>query len=458
MIGVLAPAFLAAGAALALVAVGLHLLSRRPPGLKPLPTARFLRDDPRTLLAVERRPRDLPLLLVRVAFALTAGAAFAGLTWTPDREGSAHVVLVDGGASASHAWPQAAETAGAAARGASASDDERTLILAYGLADGTRVVEPGDFGELRTGAEPATFEGGLRDLRRHLVEETRLASARVTWITVADWRGWTEGFGLLRPALWPGPVELVALAPPAAATRPAGGTADAPLGVAPGAPPAGALSRGIDALGWAGGAGSRADPQREADVVFAGAPDGSVLASLLERARGGATVVVWGEVEDPAGALPWRPLRPERDAPEPGALVLPGGLVLEGAPSPVAGAPRADARILAAVESGAPAAAARPLGDGCLVYSAVPLDDPSLARAPDFPRLLQALGTGCEPPPGGRLDAGALALLRGTDPGGGPVDVAALALAGGRSLTPALVILALLLLAADVVLARGRAA
>ena len=85
MISSLSPGFLAAGLALAAAPVLLHLLARRPPERQPLPTARFLVEDARTFLRLQNRPTDLPLLCVRIAFALALGASFAGMTWIPAR-------------------------------------------------------------------------------------------------------------------------------------------------------------------------------------------------------------------------------------------------------------------------------------------------------------------------------------------------------------------------------------
>ena len=80
MIAAAFPGFLLAGVLFAVLPIALHLLTRRPPERKPLPTAQFLARDARTLLRLRRRPTDLWLLLVRVLFAVTVAATCAGLT------------------------------------------------------------------------------------------------------------------------------------------------------------------------------------------------------------------------------------------------------------------------------------------------------------------------------------------------------------------------------------------
>ena len=92
------PAFLWAGVIFALAPIALHFLTRRPPVRQPLPTARFLSENPRTQLRLRRRPADLLLLALRVSFALLLGAAFAELTWERRPSGDVRVVLLDASA------------------------------------------------------------------------------------------------------------------------------------------------------------------------------------------------------------------------------------------------------------------------------------------------------------------------------------------------------------------------
>src|SRR3712207_53890 len=91
------PAFLVAGALAMLVPLALHLIRRRPPMRAPLPTARFLVEDPRNAVRVSR-PTDLPLLALRMLLLLLLGFALARPAWLPTPEGTSTVVLLDRGA------------------------------------------------------------------------------------------------------------------------------------------------------------------------------------------------------------------------------------------------------------------------------------------------------------------------------------------------------------------------
>ena len=99
-----APGFLLAGALAMLVPLALHLIRRRPPGRAPLPTARFLAEDPRNAVRVSR-PSDLVLLALRMLLLLLVGAAFSRPAWLPAPEGTSTVVLLDrGGAVDADGW------------------------------------------------------------------------------------------------------------------------------------------------------------------------------------------------------------------------------------------------------------------------------------------------------------------------------------------------------------------
>ncbi|HEX2080716.1 MAG TPA: BatA domain-containing protein, partial [Longimicrobium sp.] len=97
MLTLAAPAFLLAGALAMLVPLALHLIRRRPPMRAPLPTVRFLAEDPRNAVRVSR-PTDLPLLVLRMLLLLLLGFALARPAWLPAPEGTSTVVLLERGA------------------------------------------------------------------------------------------------------------------------------------------------------------------------------------------------------------------------------------------------------------------------------------------------------------------------------------------------------------------------
>ena len=163
MIAAAFPGFLLAGVFFAALPILLHLLSRRPPAREPLPTARFLARDARTLLRLRRRPTDLPLLLVRVLFAITLAAAFAGITWTGQRSGAARVILLDAGADTLVNWDVARDEARRLE--SEVNSDTEPVILAYGLSSGHQIVSVADLEGLQRSERPASAQAGLRALR-----------------------------------------------------------------------------------------------------------------------------------------------------------------------------------------------------------------------------------------------------------------------------------------------------
>ncbi|HEX7025161.1 MAG TPA: BatA domain-containing protein, partial [Gemmatimonadales bacterium] len=105
------PAWLIAAGAAALGVMLLHLIVTREPDVAELPTARFAPDQ--VIEARTRRltPRDLPLMLLRVAIVLTAGLALAHPVLRPPRRALGRVVVVD----RSRAVADPREAAGSAA-------------------------------------------------------------------------------------------------------------------------------------------------------------------------------------------------------------------------------------------------------------------------------------------------------------------------------------------------------
>ena len=261
------PAFLWAGTAFALLPLALHFLTRRPPERQPLPTARFLRPDARTLLRFQRTPTDALLLALRLLFALLLGAAFADVSWQPAPSGSAHVVLLDGGNGWGDAWPEALEATRAAAANTAVADAAAAntdvadaaaerVILVYGSADGSRVVPPDELTTVEPGDRTTTFDEGLRALRE-VTAERRWLSVSVAWTTPGTWGQWTPGLAFRRETLWPGAITWVGVDPNTPTAVDAPGVAGDPVRAGPAARPAvvemqpgdALLTRAIEALG-----------------------------------------------------------------------------------------------------------------------------------------------------------------------------------------------------------------
>lgn len=442
------PAALWVGAAAALVPLILHLIARRPAERVALPTTRFLRPDPHTRLRLRRRPTDLPLLLLRTLFVLLVAAAFARPEWVPARSGSVQLVLLDRGAAMVPVWDAAVEAARARLwPGDSGGAPGGGLVVfdtaARTLAGPELTVARFDSIAAAGPAAAATAYGAAFPALAALVAALpAVDSARVALVTRPRWEAWSPGLALARESAWPGSMELVALDPASESARaPAEDDRGSPgRALVLASPGSGVyVEAALGAVGW--------DVARLADTTAAaalpaaplyvqlGPPAPEMGVALLERARGGATVMVAGP--PPAGALgaalPWRPAA---DAMAGGDVRFGVGVTLRGAAGRHAGAAAPGAQVPAAWDDGRAAAAADTAGAGCLVYGALDLEGGRLPASPDFPAAVAALAGGCRAPgaalaaraPVGPLDTGARAVLERAD---APVAVALAALPAG---------------------------
>ena len=91
----LLPGFLLAAGAIAAGAVLLHFIVTREPDQLELPTARFAPERAIQARARQFEPRDLLLLLIRVALVLVVGAALAGPVIAPSRRDVIRIVMLD---------------------------------------------------------------------------------------------------------------------------------------------------------------------------------------------------------------------------------------------------------------------------------------------------------------------------------------------------------------------------
>ena len=402
-----APAFLLAGALAALVPLALHLIRRRPPVRAPLPTARFLVDDPRNAVRVSR-PTDVPLLLLRMAMLVLLGAGLARPAWVPAPSGTVSVVLVDRALS-----PEGWRAAVGEARSAGG------LVLFDTVAEvvGGERLSPAFFDSLAAAgpSEAAPdYAAGLRAIPAAVRGLRGADSVRVRLVSSFG-GGWEAGLGPVRRAAWPGTVDLARVAGRAAvdSLAPAAGRRAVVVARQGGD----YASAALGALGYEVSRvdGEEVDPGADVYVVL----DPASTDRWTEAARGGATVVLASTASTGgAGAG--------------GELWLDAGLRLTGA-GPWTAPPPSPDRVVAVWEDGTPAAGARRIGTGCVVHLTTDLEAGELPFQAAYPAVLGRLARGCEedaPTPG--LDAGALALLRGS----GPASVPAAAFDATETGTP----------------------
>jgi hypothetical protein len=428
------PAFLLAGVLAALVPLALHLIRRRPPSRSALPTARFLSPDPRTSVRLGQ-PTDLLLLALRMLLLVLAAAAFARPVWRPAADGTASVVLLDRGAAMAggDAWPRAiaaarqrllgprGEALGALVLFDSAASVVPPFRITPTLFDSLAAARP-------AGGAPR-YAAALRAIPAAVGGLREADSVRVALVTRPRWGGWSDGMRPLRDAVWPGAIELIDLpdldmgdgeiVADNVRAKEAIWFADALDRLAYAKP-------ALEATGW------RVRPAvPSADVVLDGArlivAGGAVparLAAALGSAAGaGATVVVTASAASSLrGLIPWAgAMRVDSGG---GGMWLAAGTHVSGAAMRVSGDAAPGAAVIASWDDGRPAAAARRLGRGCVVFAATELERGELTLDAAYPRLLDGLARGCgapdEPssiPRDTPLDAGARAVLRGSGPG-----------------------------------------
>ncbi|HEX6751143.1 MAG TPA: BatA domain-containing protein [Longimicrobium sp.] len=429
------PAFLLAGALAALVPLALHLIRRRPPSRAPLPTERFLSPDPRTAVRVSR-PTDPLLLALRMLLLVLAGAAFARPVWFPAARGTREVVLLDTGAGIGDAWPQAVAEA---RRRLLAPDGtlRGELVLFDTLGVRMHRVTEATFATLAgspPSRAPSRYSAALRSIPAAARELRGADSIRVTLITRPRWSAWSDGIAPLRRAAWPGAIEVVAIQGAAAADSARVDTAsrEAIYLVGDRPAPVAYAKLALEATGWTvrDVPAANAVSMGSARLAVVAAPVPAATADALRlHAESGATVLVTA----PAAAsfrdlLPWRgAMRVDSTG---GAMWLASGEHVSGAATRVSGDAAPDAAAIAAWEDGRPAAAARRIGRGCIVFAATDLERGEMTLDAAYPRVIDHLARGCESPAPGDgeapLDAGARAVLRGR----GPAVVAAGAVPG----------------------------
>lgn len=466
-----APAFLLAGALAALVPLALHLIRRRPPARAPLPTQRFLTPDPRTSVRVSR-PTDVLLLALRMLLLVLAGAAFSRPVWHPKAEGTSEIVLLDRGAAmtSGDGWRQA--VAAARQRLLSADGSPRgalVLVDTAAIVVPRRHVTPALFDSLASASPSAAtsrYAAALRAIPATARDLRGADSLRVTLVTRPTWGGWSDGIAPLRRAVWPGAIGLVALPAAPAADSASPDSVDAGHAIVLAADGDANTQYPVAALGSLGWDVETRTPLQplgdSADLILVTTRlDAGQSRTVADAARRGATVVMDANGDVSVADLTlWRGDASAVDDTLGGTIRFADGLAVPGAVSRVAGTLARDAAMIAAWDDGRPAAVARRLDRGCVVFVGTYVDRGEMVLGASYPRLLGRLARGCASTEntvedGEPLDAGARAVLAGA----GPSAVAARTLAatgGGMGLGRWLMGVALLAAATETFLAYRR--
>ena len=439
MISLGTPFALIAGGVLACAVFVLHLLAPRPPDRAPLPTARFLREEARTTLRFRRRPTDIPVLAARMLLALLLGLLFAQPRWLPEQDaGVTRIVLLDRGAGMADAWGEALEAVRREGAEANtrvvtyASEGLPTVISRAGDADR---VEAAELATLRPADEESSYLAALRALRVTL-PDVSTEDVEAVLITRPRWSAWDNQLAGLREAAWPGALRVMSVEPPDQLNGDLVHTAASPSPM----PSNPRVAAALAALGYAFG-----------DTTTAGAlrfvASDSDLDAALVQARAGDTVVVYGSGENEGAPSETAALWddgawPDSEAPSHIKVASHLLTVRQAESAPEFASGRAvstgdSATLLPVVlDHGAPLAAARSTGAGCLVRFGAPIDAGS--SDPAYPHLLRALADGCRsssrPLHGSTpLDSTAGAVLEGEGPS--RIAVASVGIGLGRSLT-----------------------
>jgi hypothetical protein len=288
---------------------------------------------------------------------------------------------------------------------------------------------------------------------------------RVALVTRPSWSGWSEGIGALRTSVLAGALELVELPDLDAADggiEPENVRSLGAIYFAAGLDHPSFGQTALEAAGWRVRrveSPAEFSPDSARLVVVASPVVGQMESVLRSAAEAGATVLVAAPAAPSLrGLVPWTGTTVTDSAG--GGMWLATGLHVSGAALRVSGAAARGAKVVAAWDDGRPAAAARRIGRGCVVFAATDLERGEMTLDPGYPRLLDGLARGCEPadrtvPRDAPLDAGARAVLRGS----GPSVVAARTVpgwGGGVPLGRWLLAAALLTALAETFLAYGR--
>src|SRR5579863_1299558 len=433
----LAPGYLAAAAVAGGIALGLHLLVTRHGPSAVLPTARFVPAAPAAIVAVTRRPRDLVVLLIRVATLGFAGLAFARPVFTSHRHGTVRIVLADRSSDAGDIG-QVRDSVRQILR-------EGDVLVVFDSA--ARVVPPAGANAAADSLDRVSVRGRLSAaliVARREAARLRTAGDSIEMDLISPVTG--DELDAATPAirtLWAGRIHVVRV--------PAAGDSSTPprvmMRASAGDPLLDAAPVRQRMLG-AGGAGGATPGVRIVRDIPA-AED-----SAWARAGEGRVLVVWPGVGDPAGWLPRQPVDTV------GAVVAfgPGPIAVVAAFARRWRVAASNGRVRARWIDGEPAVVEHAAGSGCIRDVAIPVPVAGdLVLRPEFEELVAALLRPCGDAwrPVLPVAQSSVAMIAGSGRLMASDSVAAAS--GDEPLVPWFAGAALVLLIVEAVIRRGRA-
>jgi hypothetical protein len=233
---------LVAGVASAVVAA-MHLIAWQLPRAVPLPTARFVPDEPARRAARTIRPSDLLLLALRVAMLMAVGFALAGPVFRATPAGTARVIAVG----------RSADTAAIRERLALIPRGDQTVFVVFDTATSLASDESAALAlAADSGAQQSLSAGLLAAIREARLLARDYENVGIALVSTFDRRAFDAATAGVR-AMWPDSIQIERL-PMAGRGRSADRRSDQ-----------GARSAGLEARGRVPGAGLDDGPARPAD-------------------------------------------------------------------------------------------------------------------------------------------------------------------------------------------------
>lgn len=415
------PWFAAGGLVAAGAMVVAHMIWARTRAPVPLPTTRFVPRLQERSAALERRPRDIPLLLLRASALALVGLALAAPVTAPRPGPTVRIAVADVSGSA--------DPAGTVSRAREIAGSDGRVVV----SDTTvHVMEGGDaaYGAPAAAAPIALTAALVRTIREAAALGAQGNPVEISIVSGFP-RGTVDSATAAVRALWPGTVQLVEVPAPASAVGRGAvrvrGDEDDPLRAT--------------AARLSSGSGASAVIVR--DDVWTG-PD-SVTASR------GAAVLHWPRTGRPASFVATATVDTV------GGLWVDGYTLVARFTRDAGLAADDGARVAARWIDGSPAAVERRLGEGCIREIAIRVPDiGDLSISPGFRRIVTALTGPCGGArDGAPIDGAQRAMLLGEGPREITLSTASSWLVRSRLAAP-LVLLALLALLVETGVRRRR--